>query len=139
MKLKREEGNDRPIFSHLGILNNPAFIFCCLNAIIGTGALRLGSTFNSGLLFTHFINILVALISAYSTKLYVLSASRFHESTFEEIWTTSFSRSTVIIPAFCSIISAVSNVMSYLGFLQDSVVTILSMIFNWLSKIQMIL
>lgn len=130
MKFKREEGNDRPIFSHLGIIGNSDFIFCCLNSVIGTGALRLGSAFTSGILFTHIVNIIVVIVSLYSIRLYVYSAARFQGSTFEEIWTEAFSRSTVIIPAFCSIVSAIANVMSYFSFLQDSVVTIVSMIFK---------
>lgn len=128
MKLKRETGDNRPIFQHLGQLSFAEFIFCCLNSLIGTGVLRLGSAFASGLLFSHVLNILIAIVSLYSLKLYVLSASCFHESTFEEIWSATFSRTTVIIPAICSILSSISNIVSYLSFLQGSVVTILSMI-----------
>lgn len=134
MKFKREEGNDKPIYSRLGSLSNADFVFCSLNSIIGTGALRLGSAFNSGILFTHIFNIFVALIGFYSIELYVFSAAYFHESTFEEIWSAAFSRSTVLIPAFCSIVAAIANVMSYFSFLQDSVVTIVSMLFKLMYK-----
>lgn len=128
MKQKRKKGDDRPIFSRFGSLSFFEFVFCCLNSIIGTGALSLGYAFTSGLLFTNALNIIIALISLYSLKLFVLSASYFHESTFEEIWTVAFSRSTVVFPAVCSIVSSISNIMKYLSFLQDSVVTILSTI-----------
>ena len=94
--------------------------------MIGTGVLRLGSAFNSGLIFTHILNILVAIVSFYSLKLFVLAASCYHESTFEEIWSSAFSRKTVFIPALCSILSSLSNIMSYLGYLQDSIINIIS-------------
>ena len=128
MKFKKEDGADKPIFSKIGTVKFQDFVACCLNSCIGTGALRLGSAFNSGILASHIFNIIAALVSFYSIKLYVLSASRFHESTFEEIWTAAFSRSTVIIPAVTSVVSSASNIMSYINFLQGSVVTILSMI-----------
>ena len=130
MKKKRENGDDKPIFSRIGTLNFFEFIFCCLNSVIGTGALRLGNAFNSGIVFTHLLNTFVALVSLYSLKLYVLAASAFHESTFEEIWTETFPKYTIFIPAVCSILSSISNVMSYLTFLQGSAVTILNQCFN---------
>lgn len=134
MRFKREDGDDKPIFARLGSLNFIEFIACCLNSMIGTGALKLGSAFTSGILFTHILNIFVALVSLYSLKLYVLSASCFHESTFEEIWTSTFSRTTVAIPAICSILSSISNIMSYLSFLQDSVITIISMVLKMIME-----
>ena len=63
MKLKRELGDDKPIFPRLGTLGFSEFIFCCLNSVIGTGVLQLGSAFNSGILFTHALNIIFALVS----------------------------------------------------------------------------
>lgn len=128
IKKKKDTGNDKPIFPRLGTLNFIEFSFCCLNSVIGTGALQLGSTFTSGLAFTHILNIFVALVSLYSLKLYVLSASIFHESTFEEIWAVTFPKCTIFIPALCSVILSITNVMSYLTFLQGSAISILTMI-----------
>lgn len=128
MKLKREEGLDKPIFPFLGTLSVKEFVFCSLNLLFGVGALRLGSAFNSGILFTHLLNTFVALVSLYSLKLYIYSAAIYQSSTFEEIWSSAFSRSTVIIPAFLSLTTSITNVKSYINFLQGSAVTIISMI-----------
>lgn len=128
MKSKNENVDDKLIFPRIGSLSNPEFIVCFLNSIIGTGVLRLGSAFNSGIIFTHLLNIFVALVSVYSLKLYVLAASHYHESTFEEIWSVAFSFKTTFIPAVCSIFSSFSNIMSYLSFLQNSMINIISML-----------
>lgn len=128
MKSKKEINEDMNIFNQIGKLNSSQFICCVLNTIIGSGVLKLGSTFNSGIIFTHILNIFIAFVSVYSIKLYILAAARYREGTFEEIWSVAFSRKTIIIPAFCSILSSFTNVMSYLSFLQNSFSQIISMI-----------
>lgn len=128
MKSKRDINEDKYIFTRIGTLNSVEFICCILNSIIGSGALRLGSSFNSGIIFSHILNIFVALVSIYSVRLFVYAAAYYHESTFEEIWSVAFSNKTKIIPAICSVLSSFTNVMSYLSFLQNSFVQILSML-----------
>ncbi|KAK8897992.1 hypothetical protein M9Y10_000237 [Tritrichomonas musculus] len=125
---------EKLIFPHHGSLNFPEFVACFLNSMIGTGVLRLGSAFNSGIIFTHILNIFIAVISFYSLKLFVLAASCYHESTFEEVWSVAFTRKLMFIPAICSILSSFSNIMSYLGYLQSSLVQIISYIILLVNK-----
>lgn len=128
MKSTREINEDKLIFNKVGTLSSAEFICVVMNTIIGTGVLKLGSAFNSGIIFTHLLNIFVAFVSVYSIKLFVLAAAFYHESTFEEIWGVAFSQKTSFIPAICSILSSFTNVMSYLSYLQSSSVQILSML-----------
>lgn len=128
MKLKTEKGDDKPIFRRLGSLNYPDFIFYCLNLAICTGALRLGTAFASGFLFSHLLNTFVALVTLYSLKLYVLSAAYYQENTFEDMWRKAFPKYTLFIPAICSIVKPLQTCVSYLSFLQGSVVTIVTQI-----------
>lgn len=128
MKLKTEKGDDKPIFRRLGSLNFVDFMFYCLNLAIGTGTLRLGTAFTSGFLFSHLLNTFVALVTLYSLKLYVLSAAHYQENTFEDMWRHAFPKYTIFIPAVCSICKPLQTCMSYLAFLQGSVVTIITQI-----------
>lgn len=128
LKFKREKGDDKPIFPRLGTLSFVDFMFCCLNMAIGTGALRLGTAFISGFLFSHLLNTFVAIVTLYSLKLYVLSAAYYQENTFEDIWSHAFPKYTVFIPEICSIVKPLQTVMSYTSFLQGSLVTILTQV-----------
>lgn len=130
MKLKTEKGDDKPIFRRLGSLNFVDFMFYCLNLAIGTGALRLGTAFISGFLFSHLLNTFVACVTLYSLKLYVLSAAYYQENTFEDMWRKAFPKYTLFIPAVCSIVKPLQTCISYLAYLQGAVVNILTQIIH---------
>ena len=93
------------IFPRSGTLSFIDLVTCGLNAVFGIGIFRIGSYFNSGYLSIIILNMIIAIVSYYSLFLYVLSAAHYHQCTYEEIWVVAFSKKTVFIPAFCSIIS----------------------------------
>lgn len=127
-KILRDIEDDTPMFHHFGNIKFIDFVVYCLNVAIGSGALKLGFAFRAGLLFSLIVSIAVAILSFYSLELYVLSASRYHASTFEEIWKSAFSEWSSITLAIFSIIFAIINLMGYYQFLQGSVITIVSLI-----------
>lgn len=115
---------EKPIFTRKGPLSSVDFIFCCLNSAISFGVLKLGAVFTSGLIMTYIILIIVSALSYFSLRLFVLAASFYHESTFEEIWRAAFPKVTLIIPITASIFSSLVNIITYLREIQAAVISI---------------
>lgn len=128
VNILRDFDDDTPMFYRYGNVKFLDFIVYCLNIAIGSGALKLGYAFRAGIIFSLIVGIVVAVFSFYSLQLYVLTASHYHASTFEEIFRVAFSEWASILLAIFSIIFATINLMGYYQFLQGSVITFVSFI-----------
>lgn len=129
-RLTGDIGDEKPIFSTKGTLTSTEIIFCCLNLAIGTGPLKLGQIASTGPIFAIALLLIIGILGYCSLKLYVLAAAHYHEGTFEEIWPSAFSRSTIFIPVFCSIVSACADSISYTQFVESTVITIATKIIH---------
>lgn len=131
--MKKKNSQEKPIFIERGVLSSADMICCCLNSAIGLGSLKLGATFTIGLISTFILFIIIWFLSFYSLKLLVLSASFYRESTFEEIWKSAFSRSTVFIPGIISILSSLADMTAYIQAIQSSIISICTKIIVFVS------
>lgn len=125
---KRELLEEPPIFSTRGTLSTIDMLFYLLNSGIGSGTLHMGEIFHSGLLFSYILLLIFGFVTFLSTRLFVLAAAKYHQSTFEEIWIASFGKITVFIPAAFSLVSSICNIISYTQFAQTALIKIISMI-----------
>lgn len=126
--MQYKKTQEKPIFMQRGMLSSVDMAFCCINSAVGLGSLKLGAIFTIGFLSSYILFIIIWFLNFYSLKLLVLSANYYHESTFEEIWKSAFSRTTMFIPAIISILSSLVDMTAYVQAIQSSVISICSKI-----------
>lgn len=120
----KKKTNEKPIFLQKGILGTFDTICCCINSTVGLGVLKIGAEFTSGLLVAFILLFIICFLSFYSFKLFILSASACQESTMEEIWGKIFSKKTVFIPVFISVLSTLLSMITYMKEIQASTIKI---------------
>ena len=107
-------------------LDYPSTIAFLLNVAIGTGVMRLGNAYKAGAILTPILSTIIAVLSTYAFYLFLKAGVKTKSSTFEAIWSKSFGEKTVIICASISMISKLMALKSYISFVIDQLVAIIT-------------
>ncbi|KAK8834853.1 hypothetical protein M9Y10_011463 [Tritrichomonas musculus] len=112
-KSRFTEKDIQVVETHANSLNMFEFGIFIFNFISGIGILKVGYSYQCGIIPNIIISAIFMLISLYSLFLYIKCACYAHQDTIDDIWKATISKKTALIPLIISVIVCQTAIARY--------------------------